>query len=211
MSGLIIREYQPRDASAVKRMINEAFYIHKYARSPKLLDSALELYLAECLAASSYAKVAEIQGHTVGILMGRVAKHRYLPGRQLQRLSVLYNLAKIGLTGFRERATLLQYFAFDGAYKRLRQHTTAPLTNELTLFAVDASTRGSGVGSALYQEYMEYLRAHGRSDFYLYTDSLCTFEFYERQGMTRAAAETIDLSFDDVSQQVGVYLYTGTA
>lgn len=208
MSIAILRDYEPEDATAVKNMINEAFYIYKYAQDPQLLDSALNLYLHECLAVSSYAQVAEIQGRTVGILMGRVSGMKYLPGRRKHQLQALGNLVKIALTGFKERKTLAQYFTFTRAYTRLRAKTTAPLTDEITLFAVDQAARGTGVGTLLYQEYMNVLCANGRTDFYLYTDSWCTFQFYERKGMSRAAQEVVELSFGDVTEQVDVYLYT---
>lgn len=46
------RAYQDRDAAAVKRIVDEAFRIHRYAPTPHLLHSALEVYLRDCLLAS---------------------------------------------------------------------------------------------------------------------------------------------------------------
>ena len=104
-----------------------------------------------------------------------------------------------------------QYFAFDRVYGELRKKTPSPLTDELTLFAVDSSTRGLGIGKTLYRDYLDHLRSLGRSDFYLYTDSLCTFQFYEKQGMTRTASEDMNLVLDGKPEALGVYLYSGTA
>lgn len=207
MGSISYRLYQRDDAGDVKRLINEAFYIYRYARAQHLLASALEVYLRDCLADSTYAQVAISQGRVVGILMGRVDGQPLLPGRAVQRLRLWAHMAKIGLTGFRERATLRQYFTFDRVYQSLRKNADVSPTDELTLFAVDASTRGHGVGKTLYDNYLQHLRRHGRSDFYLYTDSLCTYQFYEKRGMTRAAEQTIDLTFDDATETVGVYLY----
>ena len=194
-------------------MIDQAFYVHKYARTPALLASALEVYLRERLAASTYARVAVRDGRAVGILMGQVAGQPWLKGRVSHRLSVAAHTAKIVLTGFRERAGLLQSFFFQDAYRQMHAQAlrAGPLTDELTLFAVDASARGLGIGSRLYRDYLDHLRAHGRSDFYLYTDSLCTYQFYERQGMSRAAEREITLHLRDEPEPVGVYLYTGNA
>ena len=209
MDTIEYRPYQRDDADDVKGLINEAFYIHRYASASHLLASALEIYLRDCLASSTYAQVAVVQGRVVGILMGRVEGQPPLPGRLAHRLQLLAHMVKIGLTGFRERATLRQYFTFDRVYQTLRTKATVPLTDELTLFAVDASTRGHGVGKTLYENYLRHLRHHGRTDFYLYTDSLCTYQFYEKRGMNRAAEQSINLTFRDGTETVGVYLYSG--
>ena len=42
-------------------------------------------------------------------------------------------------------------------------------------------------------------------------DSLCTFQFYEKQGMTRTASEDMNLVLDGKPEALGVYLYSGTA
>jgi len=211
VSTIEYRPYGPQDAGDVKAMIDDAFSIHKYARAPHLLRSALEVYLRECLAASSYTEVAVVEGRAVGILMGRVQGQPRLPGATANRVRTWAHMAKIALTGFAERKTLVEYFSFNRVYRKLRTMTSGPLTDELTLFAVDASTRGLGVGGALYQNFLDHLRSHGRTDFYLYTDSLCTYQFYERQGMTRVAEQDITLHLDQTPQVVGVYLYAGTA
>lgn len=211
MAGIVYRPFESRDADEVKRMIDEAFYIHRYARAPHLLGSALEVYLRECLVASTYTQVAVQDGRAVGVIMGRVAGRPRLSGGITGRLRIWAHMAKIALTGFAERKTLLQHFAFNGVYRQLRKSASVPLTDELTLFAVDASTRGLGVGKTLYANYMEHLRGHGRTDFYLYTDSLCTYQFYERRGMRRAAAQDLTLRFGEDTEKVGVYLYAGTA
>lgn len=211
MTSIDYRDYDVSHAGDVKRMINEAFDIHRYARAPRLLDSALEVYLAERLAASTYAQVAVREGRAVGVLMGQVSGQAWLPGRIRNRLRMWAHMGRIALTGFGERKTLGQYFAFGPAYRRLRREATVPPTDELTLFAVDAGTRGSGVGSAMYRDFLDHLRACGRRDFYLYTDTWCTYEFYERQGMRRAAEETMTLRFGSDTEELGIYLYAGAA
>ena len=52
-------------------------------------------------------------------------------------------------------------------------------------------------------------RVGPRTDFYLYTDSLCTYQFYERKGMVRAAEEDMALRVEGLPGAVEVYLYTG--
>lgn len=209
MTATTYRPYRSQDAADVKALIDEAFTIHQYVAAPHLVPSALETYLRECLAASTVARVAVRDGRVVGILMGRVAGREKLPGVIGNRLRAWGHMVALGVLGIREHRSLRQYLAFSGVYRSLRRRVPGPLEDELTLFAVGASTRGLGIGKALYGEFLDHLRQHGRTDFHLYTDSRCTYGFYEKQGMVRAASQDLTVYLDRRPTQLGVYLYTG--
>jgi predicted N-acetyltransferase YhbS len=211
MTNLDYRPYQPQDAEDIKKIINEAFYIHRYVTGRLVLDSALEIYLRERLLASTWTRVAVQDGRVVGVIMGQVDGQPRLGGRFTNRLLTLAHMLRAGVLGLPQWKSMRQYFAFDRVYGELRKKTPDPLTDELTLFAVDSSTRGLGIGKTLYRDYLDHLRSLGRSDFYLYTDSLCTYQFYEKQGMTRTASEDMNLVLDGKPEALGVYLYSGTA
>lgn len=211
MTNIVYRPYQPQDAEDIKKIINEAFYIHRYVTGRLVLDSALEIYLRERLLASTWTRVAVQDGRVVGVIMGQVDGQPRLGGRFTNRLLTLAHMLRAGILGLPQWKSMRQYFAFERVYGELRKKTPSPLTDELTLFAVDSSTRGLGIGKTLYRDYLDHLRSLGRSDFYLYTDSLCTFQFYEKQGMTRTASEDMNLVLDGKPEALGVYLYSGTA
>ncbi|KLN36220.1 hypothetical protein FB00_04270 [Cellulosimicrobium funkei] len=210
MTTITYRPYAPRDAHDVKAIIDEAFAIHRYVPAPQLLDGALEVYLRERLLASTYARVAVLDGRVVGVLMGGVSGRAPLPGVLGNRLRTAGHVLRLVVLGLPEWRSLRQYLAFDGVYRSLRRRTTAPLTEELTLFAVGAAARGLGAGKALYREFLAHLRQHGRTDFHLYTDSLCSYGFYEKHGMTRAAGQEMTVYLDREPATLGVYLYAGS-
>lgn len=158
-----------------------------------MLDSALEIYLRERLLASTWTRVAVRNGKVVGVIMGQVEGQPPLGDRLKNTALTWGHMARTGVIGASQWKSMRQNFAFNRVYSNLRSKTTAALTDELTLFAVASTTRGLGVGKTLYRDYLEHLRTLGRKDFYLYTDSLCTYEFYEKQGMSRAAAEDMTL------------------
>lgn len=62
-----------------------------------------------------------------------------------------------------------------------------PENNELILFINHPSVRGTGVGGALLTRFEDYLRAQGAKSYFLFTDTDCTYDFYERHGFTRVA------------------------
>ncbi|WP_030107352.1 GNAT family N-acetyltransferase [Actinoalloteichus caeruleus] len=211
MAEVTYRPYRESDAPRVKAMINEAFHIHRYAGTPRLLRHALEIYLRQCLVASTYTRVAVLDGRAVGIVMGRVEGHPPFARRARDRLRLAGHAAMIALTGFGHYRSLGQYFTFARTYAGLRRDAGGTLGDELTLFVVDSATRGTGVGKQLLTHFTDHLRASGRDDYHLFTDSLCTYEFYERRGLHRAHERTMPLALEGLPSSVGVFIYTGTA
>lgn len=210
MSDIAYRPYRREDADDIKKILDEAFSIHRYATGRLVLDSALEIYLRDCLLSSTWTRVAVADGRVVGVIMGRVHGQPRLGGRLANRLLTIAHAVRAAVLGITQWDSMRQYFGFRRVYASLRKKAHCPLTDELTLFAVDSSTRGLGIGKTLYTDYLTHLRGLGRTDFFLYTDSHCTYGFYEKQGMTRAAEQDMDLTFDGTPETIGVYLYAGT-
>ena len=59
--------------------------------------------------------------------------------------------------------------------------------NEITLLAVSESARGMGIGSVLIDAATAYLAEGGANRAFLYTDTDCTWQFYENHGFKRAS------------------------
>ena len=211
MTDITYRPYQSTDADDVKKIINEAFYIHRYVHGQHVLDAALEVYLRDQLVASTWSRVAVKGGHVVGIILGRVAGEPHLRERTKNRALLWAHTARAAILGLPQLKALRGFFAYESVAHRLGARTGRPLDDELTLFAVASTTRGHGVGATLYRAFLDHLRDRDRSDFHLYTDSLCTFGFYERQGMSRAGADDMDILLDGEPHTLGVYIYTGAA
>ena len=95
---------------------------------------------------------------------------------------------------------------FDGEYDRTNSEMLSnyrecnQVDGELCLFAVDPSRKGQGIGSILLAEFEK--RVKGKNIF-LYTDSNCTYQFYEKRGFERVDECEINLS-DSV---LSCYLY----
>ena len=212
MSEIVYRPFREADAADLKQIINDAFHIYRYVTGELLLDAAVELYLRERLLASSWTGGAVRDGHVVGVIMGQVAGRPFLGGRGKNRLIAGKKVFRASIAGLSQWNSIRQYFAFGPVYRKLRKKARSPLTDELTRFAVRSTMRGFGVGTQLYSDYVEHLRSLGRTDFYLYTDSFCSFGFYDKQGMTRASSEGLNLVLDRGSNRetLGVYLYAGT-
>lgn len=70
---------------------------------------------------------------------------------------------------------------------RLLESSPLPHDNEVTLLAVDPDVHGTGVGSVLLDAAVSYLSSRGAMRAHLYTDSSCSWKFYELHGFKRTA------------------------
>ncbi len=75
--------------------------------------------------------------------------------------------------------------------------------NELILFINDPSVRGQGVGRTMLLRFEDYLRSRGAQDYYLFTDTMCTYSYYEKHGFTRVAL------CNDVEADEDITIYLG--
>ena len=62
-----------------------------------------------------------------------------------------------------------------------------PHDNEVTLLAVDRDVHGLGVGTVLLDAAVSHLSSLGATRAHLYTDSNCSWKFYELHGFKRTA------------------------
>ena len=95
---------------------------------------------------------------------------------------------------------------FDNEYDRVNSEMLSnyregnQVDGELCLFAVHPSRKGQGIGSILLAEFEK--RVKGKNIF-LYTDSNCTYQFYEKRGFERVDEREIQLGDAPLS----CYLY----
>lgn len=75
--------------------------------------------------------------------------------------------------------------------------------NELILFINDPSVRGQGVGATMLRRFEDYLRANDARDYYLFTDTTCTYGYYERHGFERVAL------CNDIEADEDIAIYLG--
>ncbi len=89
----------------------------------------------------------------------------------------------------------LESAAFLVAYDEAEERVNMPMLKnsntdsdyELVFFAVEDAARGYGVGSKLLASAQSYLSSEGGTTAFLFTDTTCTWEYYERRGMRRVA------------------------
>ena len=143
-------------------------------------------YLLSCLLRQSYTCVALREGRPVGVIVGadcRKGRKRWHGGTSSRAL--------------RHAVPLL----FDRSFRRgngewaghsetlaaLHRAVGCPFGAELSLFPVDESCRGLGIGNQLYRHLGEHSAGGGIERFCAHTDTGCNHRFCGAQGLQRLA------------------------
>ena len=75
----------------------------------------------------------------------------------------------------------------------LLENSKQSFDGEICLFAVSEECRGAGVGKRLYSAAVDYVKSEDARSYYLFTDTTCTYQFYEKRGMKRIGEKKVGL------------------
>lgn len=192
------RPMRTSDHDALIRIIQQTWYDYELKR-PWIAYELSRGFLYRALARHEFSKVALKDGEPVGLVLARGKRTPKINKRYsfyARLVSAKLSLFKEGREGRKEQK---EEQAIDD---HLLQETGSEFDGELILFILDEKARGLGIGSSLFQQFLAYQSSIEAKDYFLFTDDACTYEFYERKGLTRIG------SYQDGSFHY--YIYKGT-
>lgn len=202
---VIYRPYQCKDAGDLAQIILDTWSFDEGACSPKQASHIGYAYLYFCMLQADLTQVAEIDGHAVGIILGRTIGKRFRPWIALKSL---YHGAAMTLHGtYRKIDALFNgYTENSDLLDQLSGVTDGRFGAEVALFIVSGQARGHGVGSALFTWLDQAFAEKGIEHYYLHTDTACSYEFYERKGLKRQAEVQTGISYAGVNN-IKMFVY----
>lgn len=172
--------------------------------NPKVAEDLANVFLSRCLVDYSFSRVAFVNEKVVGIILVKdMTKHQYhllqIP-KQIKSILVLY-LSKEG------RKITKMFRMINEIDQELlnKRHKSYPA--ELSLFAVDSSCRGKGIGKQLFQVALDYIHQQQIHEFYLFTDTSCNYGFYEHQGMKRCLEKEHQFYIKEKAVKIKFFIY----
>ena len=184
VSRVTYRPFEENDFEEIAGILQEAW--HTKVPSPEYgyLEACNDLSYS--LSISTFSQVALIDDRPCGIVLARPGSSRKRAQKRWFVMSREY---------FRRMRELEPEAA--GAYWKsiqLAEEKNDSLlaksgyagSTEITLLAVSASARGMGIGSVLIDAATAFLAERGADRAFLYTDTDCTWQFYEHHGFKRA-------------------------
>lgn len=96
--------------------------------------------------------------------------------------------------------------------EELIQQSKETFDAALNLLILNENYKGLGLGSTLYQIFLDYLKENEVKTFFLLTDSYSDYPFYEKKGLKRSATQHFSWSNDAEVLEEDVeeyYVYAG--
>ena len=173
----MIRKIKQQDFNDISKIIQNTWNYQEYNRSRKNSEISAKLDLLSTLIHSNYSSVYEIGGEIAGFLLANIKENpvkenfSYLKD-EIQFLKDLLRESKEGLI----------FLDYGQLYEKMNNGLLGKLSyrgkNEITLFAINSEFRGQGIGKALIENFLSYLKQIGERDCFLFTDSTCDYPFY---------------------------------
>lgn len=141
---------------------------------------------------ATLGRVAEMNGHAIGVALARAGQ---APCTNSAAWDIVRNRAVEDIRADSPEVAdeLLRYLKEEERVDaELLAESGEDERFELVLFAVSEETRGHGVGTSLLSQVRNYLKDEGATSLFLFTDSTCTWQYYEAQGMRRSAKRTLE-------------------
>lgn len=202
--NIILRPICRKDNQAIENIIRRTWKYDSICADPKDARHMARLYLRACLRRASFSCVAEEKGQVLGVILAdcKTAAH---PGKLYRALAQAW---AVGLLFTSKSGRRLGRFfqGFDRTDEELLRETYCSFDGEICLFAMEESARGKGVGKRLFSEAMKYLKEQKAKKIYLFTDSSCTWQFYEKRGMVRLGEKVVEIS-PRVGYNLHMYIY----
>lgn len=186
VSRVLYRPFETEDFDAVAHILQKLWHHRSDDDVYNRLEARCDL--SACLSTSTFSQVAVIDGTVQGVVLARAAHDR--PSKNHERWM---DTERALLAQMREAEphACAAYLSFVRATirtnNRLLEASVDTLQDEVTLLAVDPEVQGLGVGSVLLDAAVSNLAGNGAARAHLYTDTSCSWEFYEGRGFKRAA------------------------
>lgn len=144
---------------------------------------------------ATYLQVAVADGAVMGTLMARVDGDE--PHSDMAAIEKDFERSEKQLLESEHGQHIVHYLQSDRHdTEQMAERTRQDSQAEILLFLLSPAARGLHLGSRLFDNFLTHLQKRGGQSYYLYTDSDCTYGFYDHRGMRRVAehmeAPTVD-------------------
>lgn len=185
ISRVLYRPFEDGDFDSVAQILKQAWHQDTADDAYNDLETASDL--AYSLSISTFSQVALIDGVPSGIILARSDNDTAPDAERWSQMEqdIIGRMRTVNERACENRLSFIK--SEVRVNNRLLEQSGFTSGNEVTLLAVAASARGLGIGGVLFDAAASYLASTGATHLHLYTDSDCTWKFYERRGLKRAA------------------------
>lgn len=202
---VMYRELRKGDYEIIKELIGDAFGFSEFIKDPNFLNLVLNSYLQKCILDSSFSKVAIKNGKVIGIILGNANKDKNKIKSFHNRICLISSLIKIMFTKNDNKKDLKEFSKIQKTYKEIFNGNENNFQGCIQLFIVSKESRGLGVGKSLMNYLFDYMKSMKVKSMYLYTDTRCNYQFYDKNNFKRLNEKKIH--FNRVNESLNIFLY----
>ena len=210
MNGVIIRDFEEKDLSALKTLIVEAFgkgwNLGRFDQSEDYFQALLEVYQSMFLDASTFGKVAVLGEKVVGVILasakGEAEKFRLL------QTDVVPNTLTLLSAPEAQRQDIVEHLSISfQTIGHLLGNRVDTYGGSLEFIAVSAQTQGLKIGKTLWEEAAMYFNSKNVKSIYLIADSDCNFGFYDCNGFSKVDEREASYNYTTRQKTSTVFVY----
>lgn len=170
---LQIREIQEKDLDQLTQIIREVWEMDQLGGGEEAGRYFSREYLVKTLNQSTSVQIAVLNGQVIGVIA--IRQNKVFPVLSFPEAEIPTGLEEEAVQAMKKR--MMQY---EASCENLLRESGYTFEGEITLLAVSPAAQGQGIGMELFEKAREQF---GRTRFFLYTDTGCSYGFYDRQGM----------------------------
>lgn len=195
-----------KDYQRLTRLVFDTWNYPSWVPSEKIRPM-VEIFLIDLLLYSTQLVVARKNGHIIGLIAYNISENiNELSWFRYRHANALCQL----LEQDADDTVFSRYIATMRLDEELVQESGEKFGASLTLFMIEKSARGLGLGNRLYHHFLNDLIEHQVEQFYVLTDSASDVSFYDKKGLDRLAGKTFYWSsHDNWEAAEDYYLYRG--
>lgn len=182
-----IRMLEPKDFNQARKFAITGMHLNRYTANGLELYLYSKFFLNSEVERATQAYGAYIKGRFVGALLVEMYDEKPLFNFYWRKLTTsLVNWGLPHLYGG-------MVSSYDQANGEMLKHyqIQEKLDGEICFFAVDPKEKGQGIGTELLDRFAHEKRGQR---VFLYTDSGCTYQFYQHKGFEKVGERTVTLS-----------------
>ena len=194
----VLREFREEDCEPIASIMCDIWSMRSYGADVAMPGS--RMYCCQCVLASSFIRVAEVDGRVVGCVGARYGDWRVdapWAERILQQERDSVADSEDG------KRMIADFESYDSVDRDLGIRTGIDTDAELTILILSEDCRGPGLGRMMFDAACDHLRSRGAESMMLYTDTDCNTGFYDALGAERVATSGMMC----LGEPLGMFLY----
>ncbi len=176
-----IEKYESKHATGLIKIIRNTWKLDDFIDKKTGLAFA-KIFLYACLSQGTAAYVATTDNNPVGLIICHDKKKKLLNFKHsfslfITAFPLLFSRHNKKIMRIAKKMGEINSYLLEGREKLYR--------GEILLFAVDENYRGKGIGKALYNSALSFFAERNIEKYYLFTDTMCNYGFYDHLKMQR--------------------------